>query len=173
MESELTSAFGFAVLAAFLTGSGVFLVVLTVLHEIARWKGRFVSVWVTFFAALLILPILFGALIAGYSAFSEVDGSEALLPPAFWILIAAGGGTRRLHRSQGRCGSRLGPRLPVVIGIDSIKLPEKRKRSLGEHPEALLNARSGAGSLLACTRMPSIEYPDVACCRDRRPSPAQ
>ncbi|MFK4356832.1 putative membrane protein YfhO [Rhodococcus sp. 27YEA6] len=50
-----------------------------------------VSVWVTFFAALLILPILFGALIAGYSAFSEVDGSEALLPPAFWILIAAGG----------------------------------------------------------------------------------
>ena len=61
MESELTSAFGFAVLAAFLTGSGVFLVVLTVLHEIARWKGRFVSVWVTFFAALLILPILFGA----------------------------------------------------------------------------------------------------------------
>ena len=67
MESELTSAFGFAVLAAFLTGSGVFLVVLTVLHEIARWKGRFVSVWVTFFAALLILPILFGALIAGYS----------------------------------------------------------------------------------------------------------
>jgi len=55
------------------------------------WIDSSHRVWVTFFAALLILPILFGALIAGYSAFSEVDGSEALLPPAFWILIAAGG----------------------------------------------------------------------------------
>ena len=91
MESELTSAFGFAVLAAFLTGSGVFLVVLTVLHEIARWKGRFVSVWLTFFAALLILPELFGALIFGYAAFTQVDGSETLIPSVFWILIATGG----------------------------------------------------------------------------------
>jgi hypothetical protein len=85
------SAFGFAVLSAVLTGGGVFLVVLTVLHEIARWKGRFVSVWLTFFAALLILPVLFGALIVGYAAFTQVDGSEILIPSVFWILIATGG----------------------------------------------------------------------------------
>lgn len=84
------SAFGFAVLSAVLTGGGVFLVVLTVLHEIARWKGRFVSVWLTFFAALLILPVLFGALIVGYAAFTQVDGSETLIPSVFWILIATG-----------------------------------------------------------------------------------
>ncbi len=85
------SAFGFAVLSAVLTGGGVFLVVLTVLHEIARWKGRFVSVWLTFFAALLILPVLFGALIVGYAAFTQVDGSETLIPSVFWTLIATGG----------------------------------------------------------------------------------